>query len=270
MKLPKLKVPAVSLGSNKNWVMLGAAIVVGVGAMYAANAYIGYRISSFEEAQKRGMELVKVVVAREDIPRGARVGAEGFALREIPRAYVHKDAVMPESFGNAEGQRMNFPLDRGKALLWAHLESGQTPTFSGKLAPGKRAITFPVNDVNSISGMLQPGDRIDLVVSLNQKGSNVTFPLLQDVKVLATGTQVSTIDDPATNLPTQRRFTTVTLQVDPGDANRIILAQDAGKLTAVLRNPDDGKINKMGRTTVSSLYNRATPTGGIQFIIGGQ
>ena len=65
----------------------------------------------------------------------------------------------------------------------------------GKLTIGKRAITFPVDEINSISGMLQPGDKIDLIATIRQLNNDVTYPLLQDVQILATGTQLSPRDD---------------------------------------------------------------------------
>lgn len=272
MPLPRLQIDVKRLRASKNWLMLGAALVLGLTAMLAAHYYIQARIGLAEAKLRSGLTPVKVVVANRDLKPGMRVSAESFALREIPKTYVHQDAVLPGQFSKAEGQRLIAPLDSGKPLLWSHLESGATPTFSGKLGVGRRALTVPVDEVNSISGMLAPGDRIDLILTLSRQGNSqeVTFPLLQDVKVLATGTQVSSRDDPDGKLPGGgRRYTTVTLETSFEDANRIILARNTGKLTAVLRHPDDKHRQPARRFDMSSLY-ATTPRGsGVELIIGG-
>jgi pilus assembly protein CpaB len=103
--------------------------------------------------------------------------------------------------------------------------------------------------------MLQPGDRVDLLLSvkpptaptLNSQGTavplpsmpptpEVTAPLMQDVQILATGKQVR----PGQGEGSQARaFTTITIEVSPVAAQRLVVAQRSGKLTALLRNPGD-------------------------------
>lgn len=274
MALPRLRIDLDRIRANKNWLMLAAALILGLTAMWAAHFYIKTRIETAEASLRAGMAPIKVVVANRNLKPGMRVSAEAFAVREFPKTYVHQDAILPNQFPKAEGQRLIAPVDSGKPLLWAHLESGATPTFSAKLGQGRRALTVPVDEVNSISGMLVPGDRIDLILTLSREGKNaseVTFPLLQDVKVLATGTQVSSRDDPdnKTHAAGLRRYTTVTLETSFEDANRIILARNIGKLTAVLRHPDDKQTHPNSRFDVSSLYFRTPQRGGVEFIIGG-
>jgi pilus assembly protein CpaB len=83
--------------------------------------------------------------------------------------------------------------------------------------------------------MLEPGDVIDLVVTLEQAGKKRLVPLLQGVQVMATGQRV--VDDPASG--ERRQFSTVTLDTTPAQARDLIVAREAGKLTALLRNPQD-------------------------------
>lgn len=261
---------------NKNWAILIVSLVMGAVATYGANAYMAGRIARAEADLKRGQEVVKVVVAKQDLTRGARVTAESVAVREIPRQFAHADAVVPDKYDTAENQRLAFPLRGGEALLWAHLEGGKTPTFSAKLGKGLRAITFPVDEINSISGMVQPGDKIDLIVTIKQKEADkerdVVFPLLQDVLIMATGQQVGRQGEPAEDGQNKRTYTTVTLQATPENANRIILARDAGKLTAVLRNPEDDAVTPAGKMDVSAILGTSGPAGRpeVEIIMGGK
>ena len=273
MRLPTIASPAEHLRTNKNWYVLVVAILLGVVGIYLANDFIQQRVATVEAQLRGDAKTLKVVVPKTDLPAGARVSVADMAIREVPAAFVHRDAVTPDKFDVAEGQGLSFQVDQGKPLLWAHLESGRTPTFSGKLPNGRRAVTVPVDEINSISGMLQPKDKIDLILTINRDGSKVTFPLLQDVLVLATGVQL-TPERSGGNGAAIERFRTVTLQATPEEANMIILAQDAGKLTAVLRHPEDAKILPRERLTVAHLFGAtavAAPRAkDVEFIIGGR
>jgi pilus assembly protein CpaB len=130
----------------------------------------------------------------------------------------------------------------GEPLLSGSLEGADTATFSAKVREGIRAITIAVDEVNSLSGMLQPGDRIDLLLSVRMPAGSsvplaqeVTRPLMQDLRVLATGRQVR----PGNDERNARAFTAITVEVSPVQAQKLVVAQRIGKLTAMLRNPRD-------------------------------
>jgi len=284
MRLPRmiplqnLKIDPSKLSSNKNWIMLAVAVVVGLGGTYLANSFIKKRIANYEAKIKGEMRTTEVVVPKMDLPQGSVISGANMAIRSVPAVYVHRDVVTPDKFSVAEGQRLSFQLDSGKPLLWAHLEGGSAPTFSGKLPNGQRAITISVDEINSISGMLQPRDKVDLILTMTNEATKqkLTFPLQQDVLVLATGTKVNMEKglDPKTGQPIATTYRTATLLVSQEDAKRIIMAQTAGKLTVILRNPDDNKALPNDRITVANLLREGGPTkrvgNQIEFIVGGR
>src|SRR5690606_40878568 len=102
--------------------------------------------------------------------------------------------------------------------------------------PGRRAIALPVDQINSVSGLLQPGDLIDLYVSFEYQRRQVTAPLLQGVLVLATG-RSTRLDDGTEGAA----FSTVTLDAAPEDVVKLVAARQGGRITAILRHPDDFK-----------------------------
>ncbi len=120
-------------------------------------------------------------------------------------------------------------------ILWGLLEGRRVPTFSARVEAGRRAITVAVDEISSISGLLEPGDTVDLLVSAEQKGRKQTFPFLEGVQVLATGQR--SVDDPKSG--TRRQYSTVTLDTTPEQARHVIVAREVGKITALLRNPQD-------------------------------
>jgi len=134
-------------------------------------------------------------------------------------------------------------------ILWSLMEGKRTPTFSARVEAGRRAMTVPVDEISSISGMLEPGDTVDLMVTLDQRGRKLTFPLLQTVQVMATGQRV--VDDPKTG--DRRSYSTVTLDITPEQAQYVIVAREAGRITALLRNPQDKQPLADARSDVAQL-----------------
>lgn len=280
IRLPKWRASAPSAapaGPNpyKNWLILGVAILMGLGGAYLVNAFINARVTDFEAKLKGQHQAIGVVVPQQDLAADTIITSDLVAVRNVPDLYVHSDAVRPEKFELAEGQRLRYALEKGKPLLWAHLAGGDAPTFSMRLPNGKRAITVPVDEINSISGMLQPKDKIDLILTISSNNQDrVTFPLMQDVLVLATGTRLAVERDTTTGEQTTKSYNTVTLEVTQDNAQRIILAQDAGKLTALLRNPEDTKLLPNEKISVATLLGQSAPAragggSGIEIILGG-
>jgi pilus assembly protein CpaB len=185
-----------------------------------------------------------VVVARQDLAKGDPIDARTMALREIPEEFVSSSAVRPERFEAVSGMRLAAALRSGEQLVASAIVGGDHMSFSQRVKPGIRALTIAVDEINSISGMLQPGDRIDLLFSARLPerdgargpGGEATVPLFQSLPVLATGRQVRAGVEERGG---QRSYSTVTVEVEPEQAQRLVVAQRTGKLTAVLRNPDD-------------------------------
>lgn len=218
---------------KRAWIVLGVAIVIGALAALAARNYLYGRIADLE-AKARGTS-VNIVVAKRDLPRGAKLSTENVAVRAIPADYAHSNAVLPEQYDRIEGGVLAFPVKSGEAVLWSLLEGRKAPTFSARVEAGRRAITVPVDEINSISGLLEPGDLIDLLVTVDRDKRKLTAPVLEKVAVMATGQR--SVDDPRSG--ERRSYSTVTLDIDPEQAQDIIVAREAGRLTALLRNPQD-------------------------------
>jgi pilus assembly protein CpaB len=218
---------------NKTWLSLGVALSIGLLTALAARSFLSHQIEAIEESNKH--ETVDVVVAKAELAAGTKLGKESLAVRKIPLDFVQSGAVRPEDFSRIDGKAIAYPIRSGEMIMWSQMETQRAPTFSARLVPGQRAITVVVDEINSISGMLAPGDLIDLMFAVEQGGQKVVLPLLQSVQVMATGQRV--VDDPKSGEKSQ--FATVTLNATPEQAKNIIIARETGKLTALLRNPND-------------------------------
>jgi pilus assembly protein CpaB len=216
-------------------VALGAFSVVGM------RNYIGERLAIERELLVPRHQMVEVLVAKRHLERGEPLSADTVAVREIPAEFAPGGALQPSDFEEVSGSRLAVAMRRGEPLLPGMLLDSESNGLSARLKPGSRALTISVDEVNSLSGMLQPGDRIDLMLSLRPSGPlpstdpEVTRTLMQDVLVLATGRQVR----PANDDGLARTFTAITVEVDPEQAQKLVVAQRNGRLTAMLRNHGD-------------------------------
>lgn len=222
-----------ALRPNKTWIVLGVALAIGLLAALGARSYLFNQLAEIE-ARGKG-RMVDLVVAKVDLAKGQRLSSDNLAVRPIPADYAHSLALTPEQFERVEGRALAYDAKGGEAVLWSMVEGSKVPTFSARVASGHRAITVPVDEINSISGLLEPGDRIDLLVSIERQGRKSTFMLLQGIEVMATGQR--SVDDPKSG--ERRLYSTVTLDADPQQARNITVAREAGRLTALLRNPQD-------------------------------
>lgn len=235
---------------NKNWIFLIVALVVGGLAAVGARSYLSSQMAEID-ARENNKAMVEIVVAKIDLEKGSVIAAENLAARKVPMEWAHSGAITPEQFGRAEGSALAYPARAGEPLIWAQLEGQRAPTFSARLAQGRRAVTVPVDEISSLSGMVEPGDLIDVVVSVKKDSRSFTFTLLQGVTVLATGTRASQQDsDPEGRA---RQFTTITLDTTPDDARRVIAAREVGRVTALLRAPGDAREVSRDRSDALAL-----------------
>lgn len=260
---------------SANGIMLLVSVVLGAAAVYFSRNFIEDRVAYYKSQLEKTEPMTQVVVPNTAMLQGTIVTKDKLSMREVPARFAHDNALTGESYRNALGQRLRTDIGKGKPLLWAHLEGGSTATFSNTLIEGNRALTVPVDEINSISGLLQPRDNIDLFLSETRNGEKEIYPIMQNLHVLATGVKTE-VDK--TGQPTGRTYNTITVQVTPKDAKRIVLAQSVGKVTATLRNPDDDTPIDTKTLTAAELRGikprkakpKPPPSGpGIEFIIGG-
>ena len=176
-----------------------------------------------------------VVVAARDLPRGARLEAGMLRLDKLDPSAAPSDGYA--ALGALEGKRLIASVPAGAALLPSHIPAGGEQGLGVAIPPGMRAVTVHLQEYAGIHGMVATGDRVDVLVA-----SNVRSPgrpdislktLLQNVEVLAT-------DRLAENRPSREPAPNVTLLVEAAAAAELSLADQAGSIRLVLRNPDDG------------------------------
>lgn len=266
------------------WLLAGA-LLTGLASFWAAGNWLRARGAAVEQRIAGSYASERVLVAAREVMAGQPIERSMLAVRHVPRRYLAGDALSPAEARAILGARLVRSLHAGEVLTRSAMQAAGQATLSSLITPGQRAITIAVDELSSSAGLLVPGDRVDLLyIAAGGEGTEVQ-PLLQDVRVVATGSQVQRRQVRAADGGTREvdvEFGTVTLHVNALDAERIVLAQRAGELTAVLRHPDDATSVELRALNAAALLSaRAATTAPriaalarslatrVEFIVGG-
>ncbi|MDR2689914.1 MAG: Flp pilus assembly protein CpaB [Azoarcus sp.] len=268
----------MSVGKRR-LMLLGVALGMAGLAGLLVKVYLDRKAAELEARYGDRTEKMQVVVPKRDLPAGVRIKIEDFAIRPMQADMVPPDTVLPGDIDRALGQSLKIALPLGRPLLWGYLSSGTNPSFSDLLDENRRALTIAVDELNSISGMIRPYDRIDLFIvgkdqpsfpgiAVAAKNAKIVRPLLQNVLVKATGNIVRR-ETGLDGREYDRRYSTLTLDLLPDEIGRVLIAQENGELKAALKRPeqDDARYRP---TRESDLWGDDGDKGGIVFYIGGR
>jgi pilus assembly protein CpaB len=136
-----------------------------------------------------------------------------------------------------DGRRVALtPIERDEAVLRNKVTApGQRGSLSTLIEGGKVAVTVPVDNVRGVAGFIQPNDRVDVVLIRTEgaaNGQGYSDLILQNMKVLA-------IDQIAGQQVEQASIVAkvVTLEATREEAQKLVLAQNIGRLSLILRQP---------------------------------
>ncbi len=279
MRLPKI---------NKYVGTLIGAVVLGILAVLLIVHYLHKTKNQYQQEleSKLSQGMAQVVVPTANLPAGTLVNGSNMAQRLFPRDLLYPDTITTQKWSKFAGRALRRPVQAGKPLLAADFNSESISEFAALLKDNHRAVTISVDDINSISGMIQPGDRIDVMMLVSGNSKTALLPLLHYVRVLATGGKIFNPAGEAAGLPKPKQpgasltdqYSTLTLELTPEQASDLMVARKVGSLKIAL-SPQ--KLNP-GAPTMPLLTGKALEdrlsgvdqrprmrgVGGIQFIIG--
>ncbi|MBK7116382.1 MAG: Flp pilus assembly protein CpaB [Proteobacteria bacterium] len=230
---------------QSNLLLGGVALISGALAAWMGERQLEERAHGLERDMQQRYEPAAYVVASRDVSRGQTIDASLLAVRSMPKAYAPVDAVAPADAGLLMGSRAAIGIRRGTPVAPAALVPPLVGNrLSEQLPAGMRALTIQVDQLNALSGHLQAGDLVDLCYSRTRGSGAVLVPLLQRVRVLATGDLTETQLDLLSTGQRAGEFSSVTLLVSITDAQRLVLAEQTGRITLLLRRrADEGTID---------------------------
>jgi pilus assembly protein CpaB len=213
-----------------------------LGGLAAVVGYYSLTTLATQAAARNRAAFAPVVVTAGDLTFGTRLERNQLRVVRYPKESIPAGAYAdPES---VVGQVTKVFLSAREPVTATKLSS-RGGGLSMLVRPSMRATSVEVNQVSGVSGFVLPGDRVDVLCTVDQPGVQqeaVTRTILQNCEVLAAGQKVQQHDNKPVTVQS------VTVLVDPKGAESVALALHQGKVHLVLRNPED-----MDTVTVASL-----------------
>jgi len=197
-------------------------------------------ISQVMDARNRGaapaVEKEPILVALKDIKVNETLNEKNLKLEEWPKDKIPADAM--RDLKEVQGQRAggiilaDEPLRKAKFAVDHRIE---------EIPRGYRVVAVSADAVSATGNLLQPGDRVDMVLSVKHNNSGtqnqIAKTILQDIRVFAINEQYRPAEGNKSDESIAAK--TVSLLVTPTQAETIALAGEMGKIRLVLRHPDD-------------------------------
>jgi len=217
--------------NKRFFIVLVGALIFGVLAAVSVSKYLS-------SAQAYTKNLNKVAVAKVAIPIGSKIIPEQIMVVQFP-----KESTPDGAFDSAErlaGRVAVVNISPREPITESRLAAeGTAAGLSAIIPEGYRAMTVKVDDAAGISGFIQPGTLVDVVVTIDPEGMSRQNPIskivLQNIKVLASGQKIDKPEDERE----ANSVKAVTLQVTPEQAEKLALAASEGKLQLVMRSQID-------------------------------
>lgn len=236
------------MGARRILVLLLALVAAGATAIYARSWIEGQQSDvTVAAAPAPKEEIHEVLVADVDLAAGTFIKPQHLHWQrwptdDVPTSYVLKGARSRDDMLGAVVRRSipaGTPVTDG-----AVVKPGDRGFLAAVLTPGMRAVSVPINPTSANSGLIYPGDHIDLILtqSLQDVGSDATRrvseTVLRDMRVIAMGSDTS--DDPEEGTA-HEKARTATLEVTPRQAEKVALVTELGKLSLSLRSLAEGE-----------------------------
>lgn len=193
----------------------------------------------------------EVLVAATGLPAGTLLRAKDVAWRQIgsgaQAGQIQRPPTAPgnsnldldlQPRGEVYGAALRSSVTAGDPISRAALvKPGDRDFLQVVLSPHARAISIPVATGGASTGILYPGDRVDVILTQTFKNDpplarrSVGETVVEDLRVLAIDSLEARPNGTANGFGR-----TVTLEVTPEEAERVNVATELGKLALTLRS----------------------------------
>ena len=231
------------------------SILVALGGSYFLYNWLNKQRAPEKMVAVKETRAVPVVVTLVDLPWGTKLAAEALATRpyfeeSLPGGHYSDPTQLV-------GRILVTPLAAGEPVL----ESRLAPTTLAQgglpavLKPGTRAIAVQGNKIQGLAGLIRPGNRVDVLLTIKKPDTDQEFTktVLDNMLVLATGTQLVQSSD-----GTPSPVDVYTLEVTPDQGERLTLAANEGRLQFALRGAVDDAVVLTSGVTVPEVLAAAS------------
>ena len=262
---------------EKHKLILIGGLVLGMAAVFMAMKILDQQKQVVQEQAKKAIANIQanqsaVLIAKQDIAEGLPINPEMLETTIVPNKFVQPRAAT--SLDRVAGLITIAPISKGEQITLNKLTNtnrAQGGGLAGITPAGKRAISIPADSIASLSGMVKPGDYVDVLATLQvpvqgpegQMSSQMAVvPLFQNVLVLAVGQNTGTIASSGGRYAEKEAPAgggLITLALAPQEANLIAFVQEQGKVRLTMRSPADAKVEPMVPASWDTLFQYIMP-----------
>ncbi|MFC1704591.1 Flp pilus assembly protein CpaB [Candidatus Omnitrophota bacterium] len=264
--------------SRRISLIIGAALAILAAVLvkiYLDNQRETLRMQAQQRAEQLQQNQVPVMIAMQQINPGVPIEPE--VLDMVMASADQIPAGIATSYGQVVGKTSGQVIERGEAILVRLLidkprQAKKAASLSIATPVGTRAITISVKGIDSVGGMIKPGDHVDVLCTIavppaegskSKKKEEIIYPVFQNVLVLAVGTELSVAQPYAEGEQPKKASKSsdlITLALTPQEANLLAFVQEQGKLQLVLRSPEDEAIvEQMEPASLEALLEKVLP-----------
>lgn len=210
-------------------VSFGAATVASLAIFYVIKSYQSELVSTSQQDP-----TTNVVVAAHDIWQGKTITEEDLEEVELPKDYVLDTILLSKA--QAIGRVPRERILAKEFIRQERLAAQEAGVGLNAIIPrGMRAVSINISDGSAVSGFLNPGNYVDVLVTIQGDDTREaeTATLLQSVTVLAVNAKLGNAD------AAERASPSVTVAVTPEQAEKLTHAVAQGEVTLTLRNDID-------------------------------
>lgn len=224
-------------------IALGCGLVAAVGVYQQMN-----NAGATTQAEK-----VQVVVAKKEININEKLGEENVELVEWAQNQVPQGALSTlDELKDTYARARFYP---GEAVLEEKIIDGTKSGKSIDVPKGYRVVSVKVSLDSSVSNLVEPGDRVDVIVVLRECGEDLALAktILTAVRVYAVNSEITPSLDPE-KAPEEARA--VSLILKPDQIEKLMMATEMGTIKLSLRSPDDAEISDTKGCTFSDMLGK--------------
>ncbi|HNW58192.1 MAG TPA: Flp pilus assembly protein CpaB [bacterium] len=228
------------------------ALIAAVLATFGAYSFLQNQKAALEQ---KSSATRQVMVARMDVPAGTKLAETLLQSREFPANLAPEGSF--SHLADLTDRVTKADLFAGEVVLESRLApKGSGGGVAAVIPDGMRAMTVAVNVVSGVSGFILPHARVDVLATVSSntdKEESTTTTILENIEVLAVDQTINSKDDEPITVKS------VTLLVDPSQAEKLALASSEGKLQLVLRNATDQQAAATSGVRLKEIIGKNQP-----------
>ena len=211
-----------------------------------------------------------VLVAAKDLPLGTLVDENTLSWQHWPKdsipAGMIRKSETPKAFDDIKGSIAKANIYQGEPIRREKLVKGQGGLMSATLPSGMRAVAINIDSsgATTAGGFIFPNDRVDVIKTYHDESKSssgdkyVSETLLRNVLVRAIGPNIQDKNGQPVVVGS-----TATLELDPVQAEIVVLAQRTGQLSLTLRSlldaqKTDGAAPQLSKSMTVVRFGSAT------------